>query len=251
MRELIKEIEKKVKTTEDLIFFIRQIDLAKELISKEIKKSVSEILERKIDPVLLSALLKIEKESEELGRKKIEKEKEKYLKKEAEIKEKLKEILAKEKELEEKIKKIEIEEEKLKGKTKEKEVEKERWALEEERIKIEKEKWELKEKLKENKENLEKIKSLKGERNIRELLFFLEFLRDNLTSFNKVNLQIAFDPSEKIISKISQWFEENLKEKVILNFEINPRIIGGVIVEYKGKIFDFSLKSQLKKELKK
>lgn len=251
MKELIEEIEKKIKTKEDLIFFLEQVDLAHVLILKNIKKSVSETLKEKIDPTLVSVLEKIERESEELEKEKAEREKKELLKKEKETQENLNRILEKEKELEERVREIEAKEAKAKGTAKEKEIEKERWELEEERIKSEREKWELKEGLQKIKENLKKIKPIKKERDVNQLLFFLEILRDDLISLPQVDLQIAFDPSPETVSKISDWFEENLKKKVILNFKINPKIVGGAKVGYEGRVLNFSLIEEIKKELKK
>lgn len=251
MRELIKEIEGKINTKEDLLFFIEEIDLARDLILKNIKKSVSEILKEKINPVLFSALEKIEKEKERLEKEKFEKEKKELSEKEREINEKLNQILEKEKKLENEVKKIELEEERVKGTEKEKETEKKRWEMEKERIKIEQEKWELKDALQKIKRDLKKIKPTKKERDISQLLFFLEMLREELISLPEVELEIAFFPPSKIIAKISEWFEKNLDKKVILNFKINPKIVGGTILGYRGKVRDFSLMKEIKKELRK
>lgn len=251
MIERIKEVEKKVRTKEDLDYFLYQIDLAYDLILKNLKKEISQTLKGKIAEEILSPLVGIEKEKKEREREKIKKEKEKILKEKKELKEKLNLILERESKLEENLKEIEKEEEKEKGAEREKEIEKRRWALEEERIKIEKEKWELKEKLEKLKENLEKLKPKIKEDKKDEVLFFLRSLRNYLLSLPIVNLEIAFSPSLETVSKISQWFEENLKRKFILDFKINPRIVAGVIVEYQGKILNFSVLKEVKKEIEK
>lgn len=248
MKEFINEIKKKILTKDELILFLEQIDLAYDLISKNLGKSVSEILKNKVNQNLLSVLVKIEKENEEREREQLEKEKAKTLEKEKETKTRLEMLLEKEKELEEKIIKIEGEEIRVKGEEIEKELEKERWKLEEERIRMEREKWELKENLQKFKESLEKTQYLHLKKDPHQILFFLEELRKEIGSLPEINLQIAFDPSEEVIWGISRWFEEKLQRKFILNFEIKPRIIGGAIVEYKGKVLDFSLRKEIKKK---
>ena len=249
MKDLILEVERKVKTKEDLIFFIEQIDLAHDLILKNLEKDALQTLKGKINSVVFSVLKKIEKETQELERKKVEKEKRELLAKEKEASEKLKQILENEKNLEEKLKKLEEKEEKAKGTEKEKEIEKERWVLEEERIKVEKQKWQLKDLIQKIKEDLEKIKTIKTEKDPNKLLSFLETIRANLLSLPQVELQIAFEPSREFISQISEWFEKNLGKKFILDFKIKPKIVGGAIIEYNGRVADFSIIKEIKKEL--
>lgn len=251
MRELIEEIEKKVNTKEDLIFFLQEIDLANQLILTNINKNFSEILKGKIDPSLFSVLAKINRENEIEAKINKEEKRKNLLEKKKEEEKKLKIILKKERELEKKIKEIEKKERRAKNSKKEKELENERWKLEEERIKIEKEKWDLKENCKKIEEDLKKIKSQKEEKGFKQLIFFLELLRNHLTSLPEVYLEVAFDLPKEFILKINNWFEKQVRKKVILNLKTNPKLVGGIIIEHKGKIFDFSLIKEIKNSISK
>lgn len=246
MIEKIKKIEEKVNTEEELINFLQQIDLANDLILKNPEGKVSEILREKVIDEIFSVLAEIEKEVIGREEKKFEEKKSEFLKEKEKIEGKLKFVLEKEEKLEKSLEKIEKKEKKSKGNEKEKEIEKERWILEEERIEIEKEKWELKEKLKEIEQNLMNLMPQKIEVQ-KDIIFFLKLLRDNLIALPKINFKVAIEPSPKTISKISLWLKENLKKKFVLSFEIDPKIIGGAIIEYQGRIFDSTLSKEIKK----
>ena len=149
--EFCAEVEKKIKTKEDLIFYLKEIDLASELILKNGEKTVFEKLENKISRDLLDILLKLEKEK---------------------------------------------------------------------------------------KEEFQDSKQ--------QALFF-ELLKNHLLSLPQVKIEIAFSPDDLTILKISRWFEKELGKKVVLELKVNTRVIGGAIVEYKGKLIDFSLVKEIKK----
>lgn len=244
MIEKIKKIEEKVNTEEELILFLQQIDLANDLLLKNPEGKVSEILREKVIDEIFSVLSEIEKEAMEREEKKFEEKKAEFLKEKEEIEEKLKFVLEKEEKLEKSLEEIEKKEKKAKGDEKEKEIEKERWVLEEERIKIEKEKWGLKEKLKEIEQDLMNLGHQKIEVQ-KDIIFFLKLLRDHLIALPKIHFKLAIEPSSKTISKISLWLKENLKKKFILSFEIDPKIIGGAIIEYQGRVFDFTLSKEI------
>ncbi len=60
MRGFFIEIEEKIKTKEDLIFYLEEIDLAGELILKNIKSSTAEKMQEKISQDLVDLLIKVE-----------------------------------------------------------------------------------------------------------------------------------------------------------------------------------------------
>lgn len=74
---------------------------------------------------------------------------------------------------------------------------------------------------------------------------FLEELEKELQSLPEIKLEIAFSPDNDSLEKISQWFEKELGQKIILDLSINPKIVGGVIIEYQGNWRDFSLEKEI------
>lgn len=79
---------------------------------------------------------------------------------------------------------------------------------------------------------------------------FLEVLQRKLEALPVFKITIAFSPSPQIIRRIIQFLRKETKEKVILDINVDPEIVGGAIFEYKGKYLDFSLTKEVKKFLK-
>jgi F0F1-type ATP synthase delta subunit len=94
-------------------------------------------------------------------------------------------------------------------------------------------------------ENLEK----KGEllKNPEKNKEFFEEMRKQLSLLPQIKIKIAFEPKREFLKKLSLFFEEKLHKKIILDVTVDPEIIGGVIFEWGGKIFDFSLAKKIKK----
>lgn len=89
-----------------------------------------------------------------------------------------------------------------------------------------------------------------------ELIFFLEEiankkidsereglakLEEKLRSLPEAKLEIAFLPSNDFLNRASQWFEKELGQKTILDITVNPKVVAGAIIEYRGNWRDFSL----------
>lgn len=82
-------------------------------------------------------------------------------------------------------------------------------------------------------------------------LAFLEELKKYLLTISQVRIEIAFTPSENFIFKIAEWLKKNLHQKMILDLAINPRIVGGAIIEYQGKYCNFSLVKKINQLISK
>lgn len=80
--------------------------------------------------------------------------------------------------------------------------------------------------------------------------FFFENLKNYLLKLPQIKIEIAFSPSRQFIEKLSFWFKNNLKEKLILDLISNPEIVGGVIIEYRGKYLNYSLAKKINEILK-
>lgn len=99
--------------------------------------------------------------------------------------------------------------------------------------------------LKELIEKLEKEKIISENREQQST--FWEKLEKELQSLPVVKLEIAFSPEDDFLNKISQWFEKELRQKIILDLIINPKIVGGARLEYQGLFRDFSLVKEIDK----
>lgn len=76
---------------------------------------------------------------------------------------------------------------------------------------------------------------------------FWEELEKELQSLPEIKLEIAFSPDGDSLEKISQWLEKESGRKIILDLAINPKIVGGAIIEYQGNWRDFSLAKDIDK----
>jgi len=70
---------------------------------------------------------------------------------------------------------------------------------------------------------------------------FLTKLRDQVNSLTYIGLTLAFEPTSEIVSRLSTWIKQNVGEAVALDIAIDKRILGGAIIDYKGKRGNFTL----------
>ena len=71
---------------------------------------------------------------------------------------------------------------------------------------------------------------------------YFKDLKETLEKMEVVSLKIGFEPSESTIDKLSLFLKKNIKKDAIFNLEFEPALLGGAVITYKGKYFDFSLK---------
>jgi F0F1-type ATP synthase delta subunit len=86
--------------------------------------------------------------------------------------------------------------------------------------------------------------------NSQEQFEFLENLKIKLDSLPLLKMTLAFSPTQSTIEKISQFLENKLGKKIILDISYNPEILGGAILEYRGKYLNLSLAKNFEKSLK-
>lgn len=65
-------------------------------------------------------------------------------------------------------------------------------------------------------------------------------IKKELSELTEVELTLAFEPSQEILSEVISWLRQNVS-KSYLNLKINPDIVAGAVVVYKGKYKDYSL----------
>jgi F0F1-type ATP synthase delta subunit len=73
----------------------------------------------------------------------------------------------------------------------------------------------------------------------------IESLESKLKLLKQINLTLGFTPDDSTVTTIYSWVKQNLGENIILNIEVKPEILGGVIVSFNGLYSDFSLKKTL------
>lgn len=74
---------------------------------------------------------------------------------------------------------------------------------------------------------------------------FFQQIKEMLGQMPVVSLTLAFDPKPENITSISDWLTFNTKTQILLDYCVNPKLIGGCIVVYKGFYKDASLRKKL------
>ncbi len=66
-----------------------------------------------------------------------------------------------------------------------------------------------------------------------------------------LRLTLAFEPSELVINNISYWARNNLEKGILIDLSLDSSLLGGAIIMYKGKFYDYSLRIKLKEIFQK
>jgi F0F1-type ATP synthase delta subunit len=64
----------------------------------------------------------------------------------------------------------------------------------------------------------------------------------------KMHISFAVEPSPKALEKILVWLRQNVDPQVLLQVGLQPSIAAGCMLRTTNKIFDMSLRSNLKKQ---
>lgn len=70
---------------------------------------------------------------------------------------------------------------------------------------------------------------------------YLDGLILELKSLEELKITLAIEPTENMVEAIYSWVINNSMGNVILNIEVDKRVIAGAQISYRGKYFDGSL----------
>lgn len=76
----------------------------------------------------------------------------------------------------------------------------------------------------------------------------LDGLNQVRTQAPKLHISFAADPSPKAMEQIMTWLRRNIHPQTLVQVGLQPSIAAGCIVRTPNKIFDMSLRSNLKKQ---
>lgn len=71
---------------------------------------------------------------------------------------------------------------------------------------------------------------------------FLEKIQEKIASMPVMTLTIAFEPTEKTLRALSEWFLVNTNRQVLLDFHLDTGLIAGAVISVNGKFYDFSVR---------
>lgn len=75
-----------------------------------------------------------------------------------------------------------------------------------------------------------------------DLKAFFTKIQDTINKLPTLSLTIAFEPKEKTLHALSEWFVMNIKKQMLFEITVDPNVIGGATVNYQGKFLDASVK---------
>ena len=80
---------------------------------------------------------------------------------------------------------------------------------------------------------------------------FLTDIMNMLKSAPTVDITLAFHPTYEQLKGILNWWRTEIEPHVILNLRIDPSLVAGAVIGYKGEITNLSLQEGLNTFLKK
>ncbi len=78
---------------------------------------------------------------------------------------------------------------------------------------------------------------------------FLQEVQAAINALPKATVRLAFTPSNDLLRDIAKRFDILIGGKIIVDYVVDPDLIGGVIVEVNGKHLDYSLKKLIREKL--
>lgn len=87
--------------------------------------------------------------------------------------------------------------------------------------------------LRNNKINPEKATDLKA---------FFAKIQDTINKLPTLSMTIAFEPKEKTLDALSEWFVMNIKKQMLFEITVDPSVIGGAKLNFSGKFINASVK---------
>jgi F0F1-type ATP synthase delta subunit len=79
-------------------------------------------------------------------------------------------------------------------------------------------------------------------KNNSELKKFFSSIIESIAKLPIMSLTIAFEPKEKTLQKLSEWFVMNVNKQAVFDIIVNPELLGGAAIDFNGKHMDFSIR---------
>lgn len=70
-------------------------------------------------------------------------------------------------------------------------------------------------------------------------------LKASCEKMKSVSVTVAIDPPKNTISRLSEWIKKTYGTDTLMEFTIDPGIIGGAVIIYGGTYLDLSLRKKL------
>lgn len=81
--------------------------------------------------------------------------------------------------------------------------------------------------------------------NPKNLTAQLKRLEETISSIQEVIVYLPFEVPQEEVERMGQWFKKNLGEESLFNLNLDPTLVGGAALSYKGVYKDYSLKQRV------
>lgn len=81
--------------------------------------------------------------------------------------------------------------------------------------------------------------------NILQLQNYLTELKESIKNTPVLNITIAFKPKQRTTQRIFDWVQSKIKQPILLNIKVEREIIGGAVIEFHGKHFEYTIHKSL------
>lgn len=89
--------------------------------------------------------------------------------------------------------------------------------------------------------NIEAKQAINQE-NLDELI---EKIRDYSRAASQITITLAAPVTASLKTSLVKWCRENISSNILVNFQFNSTLLGGMVVRYGSRIFDWSFRHQL------
>lgn len=234
MEKLLNVLEEKVQTKKDLTLYMQEVSSLKEEAHNQddrpLIEKVSDGMRKEFEDLL--SRFKNKKEDLVQKREELNQKKEELTQKELNLRNK-------KNQLEERLSEASPEE---RG-----DLQNRRRELEVERRNTEEEVWKLEDDLNELEKEIYEAENGEGAhiRNPEKQLEVLEAIQNRLEQLPEIKLTLAYDPDKGQLAEIKSWLKERIGASPVLDLTIDSDLVGGAIVEFRGRWGDFSLRKAM------
>lgn len=78
-----------------------------------------------------------------------------------------------------------------------------------------------------------------------EVSTLLQTIKEAIEHMKAVSVTVAIEPPKNTILRLSEWVKKTYGDQMLMEFTIDPHIIGGAIIIHNGNYLDLSLKKKL------
>lgn len=90
--------------------------------------------------------------------------------------------------------------------------------------------------------------SSKNDINQQSLDLLTQILNDYIKKSPSITITLAAPPTANIKTSLVKWCRTNIATDILVNFQFNSTLLGGMVVRYGSRIFDWSFRRQILNE---